>query len=92
MSAAEPVASNTLADVPAQVITLKGHLLDFANDYRAALNYLETFQNDLTAHGYQVTVLTKPFDISPSGSIADKRETSEHALDFSLKITRRPPA
>lgn len=92
MDAAEPVANNTLADVPAQVITLKGRLVDFANDYRAALNYMERFQNDLTAQGYQVAVLTKPLDVSPSGSIADQLETRENALGFSLKISRRPPA
>ncbi|OFZ66660.1 MAG: hypothetical protein A2V79_05800 [Betaproteobacteria bacterium RBG_16_56_24] len=78
------------AEVPAQVITLKGHLADFANDYRAMLNYLEHFQSDLTAQGFQVTSLTKPLDVSPGGSIADKRETSGHMLDFSLKISRRP--
>ena len=43
-SATEPVASKTQGDVPAQVVTIKGHLIDFANDYRAALNYLEQFQ------------------------------------------------
>ncbi len=90
MSATEPVAPNTPADIPAQVITIKGHLVDFAYDYRAMLNYLERFQGDLTAQGFQVISLTKPLDVSPSGSIADKRETSEHALDFSLKISRRP--
>jgi len=91
ISATEPVANNTLADVPARVITLKGHLIDFANDYRAALNYLEHFQQDLTAQGYQVTALTKPLDVSPSGSIADQREARGNALGFSLKISRRPP-
>ena len=90
-NATEPVAPNTLADVPAQIITLKGHLEDFANDYRAALNYLERFQQDLTAQGYQVTALIKPLDVSPSGSIADQREARENALGFSLKISRRPP-
>jgi len=90
MSATEPVASNTLADVPAQVVTLKGRMVDFANDYRAVLNYLESFQRDLTAQGYQVTVLTKPFDASPSGSIADQRESRLDALFFSVKISRRP--
>lgn len=92
ISASEPVANNTLVDVPAQVITLKGHLEDFANDYRAALNYIEHFQHDLTAQGYQVMVLTKPLDVSPSGRIADQREARENALGFSLKISRRPPA
>ena len=90
MSANEPVASNTLADVPAQVIILKGRMVDFANDYRAVLNYLESFQRDLNGKGYQVTVLTKPFDASPSGSIADQREVRSSTLSFSIKISRRP--
>lgn len=92
MDATEPVAPNTLADVPAQVIIIKGHLIDFTNDYRAALNYLENFQRDLAAQGYQVAVLTKPLDVSPSGSIADQRETQKNTLGFSLKISRRPAA
>lgn len=90
MSAKEPVASNTLADVPAQVILLKGRMVDFANDYRAVLNYLESFQRDLNEKGYQVTVLTKPFDASPSGSIPDQREALSNTLTFSVKISRRP--
>ena len=91
MKATEPVAPNTLADVPALVITLKGHLADFASDYRGMLNYLDRFQSDLTAQGFQVTTLTRPIDVSPSGSITDKREASAHAHDFSLKLSRRPP-
>lgn len=90
MDATEPVAENTLADIPAQVITLKGHLTGFASDYRAALNYLERFQHDLSAQGYQVTALTKPLDVSPTGSIADRREAGMDTLGFSLKLTRRP--
>ncbi|OGT01822.1 MAG: hypothetical protein A2143_13380 [Gallionellales bacterium RBG_16_57_15] len=90
MSAAEPVAPNTLADIPAQVITLNGSLLGFASDYRAALNYLERFQQDLSAQGYQVTVLAKPLDVSPSGSISDQRTADNRALNFSLKLSRRP--
>lgn len=92
LDAAEPVAPNTIADVPAQVTTIKGHLIDFASDYRAALNYLEKFQQDLAAQGYQVAVLSRPLDVSPSGSFADQRETAASALNFSLKISRRPPA
>ena len=88
----EPVAPNTLADVPAQVIVIKGHLIDFANNYRAALSYLESFQRDLAAQGYQVAVLSGPLDVSSSGSFADQRETRAGALGFSLKISRRPPA
>lgn len=91
-SATEPVAPNTVADVPALVITIKGRMVDFAHDYRAMLNDLERFQGDLAAQGYQVTALTKPLDVSPGGSIADKRETGDHAGDFSLKISRRPQA
>jgi len=90
MSANEPVASNTLADVPAQVIIIKGRMVDFANDYRAVLSYLESFQHDLNEKGYQVTVLTKPFDASPSGSIADQREALSSSLTFSVRLSRRP--
>lgn len=90
-NATEPVASNTLADVPAQVITLKGELRGFDNDYRAALSYLDRFQLELGARGYQVTALSKPLDVSPGGSLADKRETNENELTFSLKLVWRPP-
>ena len=90
-NATEPVASNTLADVPAQVIILKGELQDFAYDYRAALAYLDRFQLELSTRGYQVTTLTKPLDVSPSGSLTDQREAIETKLGFSLKLVWRPP-
>jgi hypothetical protein len=90
-NATEPVASNTRADIPAQVITLKGNLQGFDNDYRAALAYLDRFQLELNTHGYQVTALTKPLDVSPSGSLADQREARENALAFSFKLVWRPP-
>lgn len=91
MSATEPITTNTLADVPAQVIILTGHLLNFSTDYRAALNYLEQFQHDLAKHGYQVTVPRKPLDVSPSGSIVDQRGERENTSEFSLKLSMRPP-
>jgi hypothetical protein len=91
-NATEPVASNTRADVPAQVIDLKGDLQGFGNDYRAALAYLDRFQLALGTRGYQVTVLAKPLDVSPSGSLANKREAQEDKLGFSLKLVWRPPA
>lgn len=90
--ATEPVAANTLADVPARIITLKGTLTGFAGDYRAALKHLDDFQRDLTAQGYQVTILSKPLDVSPAGSITDLRENRTDTLAFSLKLSRRPPA
>lgn len=91
MSATEPVAQHTLAEVPAQVITLKGRLEAFANNYRAALDYLDQFQLDLTRQGYQVTALSRPLDVSPGGSIADQHEARENTPGFELKITWRPP-
>lgn len=92
MDAAEPVAPGTLADVPAQVITIKGRLTGFASGYRAALDYLENFQGDLAAQGYRVVALSRPLDVGPGGTIADQHEAPANALDFSLKISRRPPA
>jgi hypothetical protein len=91
-SAKEPVSSNTLADVPAQVIILKGDLQGFENNYRSALTYLDRFQLDLGMRGYQVTALTRPLDVSPSGSLADKRDTGETELVYSIKLVWRPPS
>ncbi len=90
MDAAEPVIVNTLSDVPAQVIKLKGTLQGFKNDYRAALNYLDNFQQALITQGYQVTALSRPLDVSPSGSLTDLQETAGKPLDFSLKLVWRP--
>lgn len=89
-SSSEPVAPNTRSDVPAQVMTIKGDLQGFSNDYRSALAYLDRFQLDLSTRGYQVTALTKPFDASPSGSLADRREVQEKELAFSFKLVWRP--
>ena len=89
-STSEPVATNTRADVPAQVITLKGDLQDFGTDYRAALAYLDRFQLELSKRGYQVTALARPLDVSPSGSLADQPEEGENKLAFSFKLAWRP--
>ena len=90
VNAAESVANNTNADVPAQVITIKGNLQGFANNYRAALEYLDRFQLDLAANGYQVTTLTKPLDVSPGSSLADRIEAPDNKLLFSFKLVWRP--
>lgn len=88
--AKEPVANNTRPDVPAQIIMLKGDLQGFGHDYRSALVYLDRFQLELGIRGYQVTALSKPLDISPTGSLGDRRETDENELPFSLKLVWRP--
>ncbi|HEX5363323.1 MAG TPA: hypothetical protein VFW59_03565 [Gallionella sp.] len=82
---------NTASGTPPQVITLKGRLVGFASNYRRAFEHLKRFGRDLEIQGYHVTVLSEPLDISPSGSIADRREATPDALDFSLKLLRRPP-
>ncbi len=89
-STTEPVATNTRPDVPAEVITLKGDMPDFGNEYRAALAYLNRFQFELSKRGYQVTALTRPLDVSPTGSLANQSEASENQLDFSFKLVWRP--
>ncbi len=90
MDAAQPVAANTQVDVPAQVIKLKGNLQGFKNDYRAALKYLDDFQQELSMHGYQVTALSRPLDISPTGSLSDLQQSAANPLDFSLQLVWRP--
>jgi len=70
---------------------LNAHLINFNYDYRAALSYLNRFREAFIEQGYQVTTLTKPLDISPTGSIDDSKNTPSETLDFSLKLSRRPP-
>lgn len=89
-SATEPVAAKTRTDVPAQVIILKGDMQGFGEDFRAALSYLDRFRLDLDKQGYQVSVLTKPLDVSPTGSIANQSERSDNKLVFSFKLVWRP--
>jgi hypothetical protein len=89
-SSTEPVATNTRADIPAEVITLKGDMPSFGNDYRAALAYLDRFQFELSKRGYQVTALTRPLDVSPTGSLANQSGAGENQLDFSFKLVWRP--
>jgi hypothetical protein len=91
-SATEPVAANTRADVPAQIIMLKGDMQGFGDDYRAALAYLDSFKKDLSQRGYQVTILTRPLDVSPTGSIANQSEAGENKLAFSFRLAWRPAA
>lgn len=91
MSAAEPVAAGTRPDIPAQVVSVKGRLKELDYNYRAALEYLDQFQQALTKQGYQVTMLKKPLDVSPGGSLSDQRGNSNNELDFSLKLSWRPP-
>lgn len=81
--------SEPAANAPAagHTLTLKGRLTGFASDYRAALNYLDDAQRDLTAQGYLVTILNKSLDVSPGGNIADRREELDGALGFSIKLT-----
>ena len=78
--------------IPNTVITLKATLQGFANDYRAALAYLERFRRELSANDYQVTVMSAPLDVSSGGSLADQREARESALEFSLQLVRKPQA
>lgn len=80
-------------NLPAQEMTFDGELLDFGNDYRGALNYLERFQLVLTRTGYTVTPVKLPLDFSSKGSIgADNNLSGEKPFEFSLKIIWRPQA
>jgi len=77
--------------IPGATITLNANLRGFASDYRAALAYLDRFQRELSATGYQAGIMAKPLDISSGGNIADQHETREEALDFSLRLVWKTP-
>jgi len=90
VSATEPVAPNTMAEFSAEVITLKGHSDDASGNYRLALDYLDKFQHALEAQGYQVTVVTRPLDVSPKGNLSDQHDTTKPVPGFVLKLVWRP--
>ncbi len=80
-------------NLPVQEITFNGEMLDFGNDYRDALNYLERFQLVLARAGYSVTPIKLPLDFSSKGSINDDANFSgEKPFEFSLKLIWRPQA
>lgn len=72
---------------PAQILLLDGELQDFAGDYRSALAYLEDFKQALIQHGYSVTTLKVPLDISPQGII--NGDVQSQSAQFSLKVIWR---
>jgi hypothetical protein len=75
---------------PAQVITLDGSLVDFGNDYRKALGYLERFQQALAQRGYTVTAEKLPLDVSSKGSLSGLTSKIDgSAAQFKLKIIWR---
>lgn len=84
-------ADNMPAPAPAQAVTLKGRLLGFESDYRAALGYLDRFQFDLEKQGYRVIAQSRPLDLSPGGNISDRVEAQQEALAFTLELSRRHP-
>jgi hypothetical protein len=75
---------------PAQVITFDGSLVDFGNEYRKALGYLERFQQALTQQGYTVTAVKLPLDVSSKGSLSGNTNKMDgSAAQFTLKIIWR---
>ena len=89
-SATEPVAANTMAEYSAQVITFKGHLDDFSGNYRLALDYLDHFQHALEEQGYQVSISSRPLDVSPQGNLSDLHDSDNPLRGFALKLVWRP--
>jgi len=84
--------SNSATASTGTTVVMRANLHGFASDYRAALAYLDRFQRELSAVGYRVTLMDKPLDIGPGGSIAGRHETQEKTLDFSLQLVREAPA
>jgi hypothetical protein len=76
---------------PAQVITFQGSLTGFGSDHRAALAYLEKFEQALTQVGYTVSATSLPLDISSKGSISGDAAGSAQGR-FTLKIIWRQPS
>ncbi|MFM2408147.1 MAG: hypothetical protein RL358_889 [Pseudomonadota bacterium] len=86
----EVSSANSPANHVAQVLTLKGHLDNFAGNYRTALDYLEKFQQALITQGYQTTITAKPLDVSPSSHLSDQNNIEPAGLHFTLNLVWRP--
>lgn len=69
-----------------QQIDFEGELLDFGRDYRAALAYMENFEQALRQQGYDVSAQTAPLDISPQGNVTNDLQDTPAAAKFTLKI------
>ncbi|MEW5903712.1 MAG: hypothetical protein AB1722_05120 [Pseudomonadota bacterium] len=76
---------------PAQVITFEGTLTGFGSDHRAALRYLQEFEQALVEQGYAVSATALPLDISSKGSISGQSADAS-AGQFTLKIVWRQPS
>jgi hypothetical protein len=78
-------------EIDGVVITLKASLRGFAGDYRAALAHLDSFQRELSEIGYRVAIMDKPLDISPGGTLADRRDAHDSPARFSLELFWKTP-
>jgi hypothetical protein len=76
---------------PAQIIIFDGRVAGFGNDHRAALAYLEKFEQSLTQQGYAVSATALPLDISSRGSINGENATASQG-QFTLKLVWRVPS
>jgi hypothetical protein len=82
---------NAAANDATQIIFFSGELTEFTGDYRSALDYLERFRASLIRHGYSVTAIALPLDVSMQGSIvSDTLNGSDKLAQFSMKIFRLP--
>lgn len=89
-SASEPVKPNTAADVNAQVLTLSTHLDDTFASSRASLAYVDQIKLALEKQGYLVTIVDRPLDISPQGSLSSLENHPEKSRNITLKLVWRP--
>ncbi|MFM2397124.1 MAG: hypothetical protein RLZZ144_374 [Pseudomonadota bacterium] len=83
-------ASATLPQGSTHLITLEGELLDFADDYRATLNYLTDFQQALSANGYRINAQSPPIDVSASGQLSDII-FAQRSTKFTLELSWGEP-
>jgi hypothetical protein len=89
-SATEPVAANTAADIPAQVLTLKAHLEDSIGNTRNALEYLDQFKAALEKQDYLVSIIDRPLDVSSQGSLSNATDSQDKSRNITLKLVWRP--
>lgn len=91
-TAASPAPGAPRSALPAQVVLLSGEIWPFDNDFRKALNTIESFRTALANAGFEATVLSLPLDLRPEATLsgsAEARQAGPPRAPFEMKLILR---
>lgn len=85
-------APDHAAEVPFQVVFLQGEIVPFDNNYRRALDTINSFQEAIRKTGATVTALALPLDLRPQATVSSEAAAQGPArkATFALKLVWKP--